>query len=477
MDTEVAFSSIWPPDSLRRPARAADIGQVPALHVADASGALRWRVPVMLWYSPNEELGGFLYPVGASLSEPLRVQGGLVFVGYGLTRDEWDDYEGQRIDGSIAVMFTGTPQGKPPVDRTEPADLEDWTRLIVEKVANAQAHGAVGVWMELNPLAPADASGARFHPERTATLWGGVVGEPLPLPVFSVGVDTLGVMVGFSSDLLAGHRTPGDGTLGYLMTEAESAGKGLGPVSLALTGEVTWGGAQLTMREGTRCTLWYQLGSPAARDAAALAKAYDSTLIDLESLLSARVEGRTTVLLFGDWRSKLFTIRHVGWGAAQAGRVAVVYEGGSEEKETLVHELCHIVADQLGRPPACFAEGLGKLAEITLGDLQSVHRGRVSADEVTAANLRDGKLWTLAQLLALPDIGSPESNSGVAYPEAASFCAFLMRQIGFDGFRKLYQTLKAGDLQQAPEKLRKAIGRDLVQIEADWHAYLRLTDQ
>jgi hypothetical protein len=461
--TAPAPAGEWPPDYLRKP----------ALRVVDASGALRWQVPVMLWYYPNKELGGFAYPVGASPDKPLSVKGDFVFVGYGLTREGWDDYQKQRIDGSIAVMFTGTPQMKPPADRMEPTDVQEWTRLIHEKVANAQAHGAVGVWMESNPLAPADESGISFHPRRTASLWGGMVMEQLPLPVFSVGVDTLGVIVGFSSDLFGGHMTPGGEALRYLLKEAESEGKGLGPVPLALAGELWWSGAQLEKSDGTRCTIWYQPASPAARDIDALLKAYDSTLGDLESVLSARVEGRTTVLLFGDWRSKLFTTHHIGWGAAQAGRVACVYEGSSEEKGTLVHELCHIVAGQLGGPPACFVEGLGELAGTTLGDLQSVQRGRVSADDVTAANLRDGKLWTLTQLLALPDIGSSNSNPTVAYPEAASFCAFLMRQIGFDGFRKLYQTLKPGNPQQIVSEIERAAGRTLDQLERDWHAYLR----
>lgn len=461
-------------DYLRKPAQAVKIGQTPALRVADASGALRWQVPVTPWYCPNKELGGFLYPVGVSPDKPLALKGNLVFVGYGLTREGWDDYQKQRIDGCIAVMYTGTPHLKPTDDRKETTDLLAWTRLIHEKVANAQAHGAVGVWMEFNPLADVDQS-IGFYPKKSTGLFGGWVAEQLPLPIFSVGTDTQGVIIDLSSELFKGNITTGGDALSTLLKDAESEAKGLGPLPLALTGDLTWSGAQLTKRVGAHCSLWYQPGSPAARDIDGLVKACDSMLGDLTSLLSAPVQERTTVLLFGDWQSKCFSTKHLGWGEASVGKMSVVYEGRSEDKATLIHELCHVVSLQIGHPPACFIEGLGKLAGDTLGDFKSVQRGRISADDVTAVNLREGKLWTLSQLLALPEIGSESSNSMMAYPEAASFCAFLIRHIGFDGFEKLYRTLNHDDPQDATRELEKVTGNSLDQIETDWHAYLRST--
>ncbi len=463
----------WPPDYLRKPAKAADIGQVPALRVLDASGTVRWRLPVVLWRYPARDLGGFYYPVGVSPDKPLSLRGPLVFVGYGLTREGWDDYLGRRIDGGIAVMFTGTPQTGASADHSDTTDLEAWTRLIQEKVTNAQAHGAVGVWMERNPLAPAEAGGIGFHPKRAPSLGGGGVAAQLPLPVFSIGTDTLELVVGLSSDLYGGHNTPGNIGLTKLLKEAETEGKGLGPIPLALSGDLSWNRAQLERREGVSCSVWYQPGSPAARDIDAVVITCDNALRDLESLLSARVERRTTVLLFGDWRSKFYCTLHIGWGAGGDGHMAMVYEGKEEDTATLVHELCHVVAGSIGSPPACFDEGLAELVGDTLGDLQSVTRGRVVPDDVTEANLREGKLWTLSELLDLPNIGSLQSNPAVSYPESASFCAFLIREIGFDGFRTLYQTLERGHLPQITGTLEKATGRRLDQLEADWHTYLR----
>jgi hypothetical protein len=468
---ETASGEGGAPEFLRRPPASADARGVPVLRIRDESGGLRWQVPAALWSHPREDLGGFRYPVGASPDRPLTVKGPLTFVGYGLTWEGWDDYRGERIEDRIAVMFTGTPGG----DHAEASEFEAWSDLIREKVGNAKAHGAVGVWLERSPLAAPDAGRVFFRPSREVSPWGGVVKEQLPLPVFGAGSDALGVIVGLSSDLFAGHRTPGEGALTGLLKEAESRKGGLGPIPLALVGELVWNGGLLQKREGARCVVWYQPDSPAARDIEAVGRECESTLREVESLLGARMEGRVTVLLSRDWRSKMYCTRTLGWGTAGNGRMGMVYDGTEGDRETLLHELCHVVAGAAGgsSPPACFNEGLAELVGKTRGDLQSVQAGRVVVDDVTAANLSEGELWTLQELLQLSDIGPDETNPAVAYPEAASFCAFLMRRIGFDGFRELAGTLKAGDLPQVSEELRKAMGCDLTQLEAEWHAYLR----
>ncbi len=181
-----------------------------------------------------------------------------------------------------------------------------------------------------------------------------------------------------------------------------------------------------------------------------------------------------TILLFADWRSKLICTGHCGWGAASGSMMAMVYEGGGQESSvTLAHEICHLVAGTIGGPPACFDEGLGRLVGDTLGDLTKVDSGSLAADEATAAFLEEGKLWSLPELLKLPDIGPLESRSDVAYPEAASFCAYLIREVGFDGFRTLYTTLARGDFEGNVTLIEEACGASLTEIEEDWHRRLR----
>ncbi len=462
---------------LRERAEAAPAGAVPVLRVLDEAGELRWQLPVGLWGSPKAEFGGYHYPGAVPTDAPLRLEGPLVFVGYGLTREDWDDYRGERIEGAIAVIVMGEPTRDPAAERVNAPDVESWEKLVQEKVDNAKDHGAVAVLLERNPLMPPCEGG---QPKVATDL---PVGPPtsrnwraerLALPTMSMGSALLEVIVSQSSDLFRSGITVLDRSLTHLIEDAEKRAAGLGPIPLGLRGEVQWEGGRLEHRAAGRCDLWYQPGSPAERDLESLTRAAEDTLRSLESLLSARLEERVTILLFADWHSKLVCTGHIGWGAAGGTRMAMVYEGGGGEgNSTLAHELCHLVAGTIGSPPACFDEGLGHLVGVTLGDLTKVDAGSVAADEATAAFLEDGKLWSLPDLLGLPDIGSTESRSEVAYPEAASFCAYLIREVGFEGFRILYTTLDRKDFKGNVVLIEQACGASLSEIEDDWHAKLR----
>ena len=459
---------------LRKPtAEAAAAESVPVLRVLDSSGGLRWQLPVVLWATPKPEFGGYHYPGAVATDRPLRIGGPLVFVGYGLTREDWDDYGGQRIDGGIAVVFMGEAPRKVGAEAATIKDAKVWQRLVQEKVDNAKEHGAVAILLERSPLLP-PCEGCRPTeitdlPMAAPTIrcWRA---ERLSLPTLSLGTTLVEVIVAQTSDLFGSGTTTGEHGLKYLMQDARDLGRGLGPLPLGLRAEVRWEGGQMQRQAGERCDLWYQPGAPAERDLEVLSRAAEDTLRSLESLLSAKVGERVTILLFADWRSKLVATGHLGWGAAGGTRMAMVYEGGDPKANgTLAHELCHLVASEVGNPPACLGEGLGHLVGSTLGDLGLVHSETLEADVVTAGNLREGKLWSLKDLLELPDIGPPESRSAIAYPEAASFCAYLIRRVGFDGFRDLYASMRAKEFAGNAELLQKACGADLESIEADWH--------
>ena len=463
--------------SLLRPGKAADPAAAPMLRVLDGEGALRWQVPVGLWTAPRSELGGYNYPCGVPLDRAFVSKGPLVFVGYGLTRDNWDDYAGQRVDGSIAVVLTGVPQIEVSAEGTASSGNDAWVALIQEKVENARAHGAVAVLLERNPLLPPCQGDVFPFPKNlvdvpmaapAVVFW--AAGQ-LSLPTFSAGQRTLETILAFSSDLFE-ESGPGAFPLRMLIQDAENEKRGLGPISLNLSAEVSWGGGLLRKRSGHRCDIWYQPGSPAERDISELLAACDSTLQSLESLLSARLSERVTVLLFADWRSKLFCTSSLGAGHASGTRTAMVYEGtGGAAGAILAHEMCHLVAEVIGRPPACFDEGLGRLVGDTVGNLGLVQAGSVDADRATAANLRAGRLWSLRELLDIPrdEWGLPERRPLVSYPEAASFCAYLIRRVGFNGFRDLYVSLKQDDSQGNVQLLERTLGESLDAIEADWH--------
>lgn len=469
-------------DDLREAASAADPTSVPVLRVLDSEGDVRWQLPMVLWVAPRAEIGGYSYPCAVPLAEALSIKGPLVFVGYGLTRDDWDDYGGKRIEGSVAVVFNGLPRLGPSMDRAAPREPEIWVELIQEKVHNAQSHGAIAVLLERNPLLPPCQDDFLLYPKKIADLpmaapticcWG--AGD-LPLPTLSIGTRTLEVVVAHSSDLFHSGITTGNLSLRYLTEDCESQRRGLGPIPLGLWGEVSWTGGQLRKQQGERCNVWYQPGSPAARDIEHLVLVCDDAIGNLESLLSARLDEPVTILLFADWRSKLICTATLGWGHASGARMVMVYEGGGGEgSSTLVHEMCHLVAGTIGSPPAAFDEGLARLVGNTLGALHLVPCGPVEADLTTAANLRQGDLWSLRELLDIPgsEWGTPPRRPIVSYPEAASFCAYLIRRIGFDGFRDLYRSLTSADLRQNVELIEKAAKCGLDKLEADWHSYLR----
>jgi hypothetical protein len=467
-------------DELLKPGKAADPAQVPTLRMLDDAGQLRWQVPVVLWAAPREELGGYQYPCGVPVDRPLHIQAPLVFVGYGLTTADRDDYAGQRIEGSIAVIFTGTAQAESEKSASQD-EADEFRAAVQKKVENAKEHGAVAVLLERDPSQPPCQEGFLLWPNRVSdlpmaapTIWPYQAGQ-LPLPTFSIGTRTLEAIVALSSDLFKAGITTGNVALRLLAGEAAGQGKGLGPVPLALQAEISWTSGQLRKAAGRRCDVWYQTGAALGQDLARSAETCDKTIEQLEELLAVHLDGRISVLLFPDWRSKLFSTGTVGWGYASGSSVALVYEGEWAKAEpTLVHELCHVVAGTQGHPPAAFDEGLARLVGDVLGDLAVVTSGPVEADRATATNLEQGQLWNLKELLAIPESewGTPERRSLVSYPEAASFCAYVIRRIGFPGFRDLYRTLKPGDVGYDVQTIERALRQDLAAIEADWHAYL-----
>jgi hypothetical protein len=467
-------------DELLKPGKAADPAQVPTLRVLDDAGQLRWQVPVVLWAAPREELGGYLYPCGVPLDKPLDLRAPLVFVGYGMTTKDRDDYGGQRIEGSIAVIFTG-PRAESGTGAVQES-ADEFRAAVQHKVENAKAHGALAVLLERDPLQGPCTEQFEDHPSQitelppaSPTLRFSSVGE-LVLPTFSIGSWTLETIVALSSDLFKAPNTTGNATLRYLVQDAASRGKGVGPVPLALQAEVSWTSGQLRKAAGRRCDIWYQSSAALGQDLSKSAETCDRAIEQLEGLLATHLDGRISVLLFPDWRSKLFCTGTLGWGAGSEWTVALVYQGdGAKAEPFLIHELCHVVAYRQGNPPPAFDEGLAELVGDVLGDLAAVTAGPVDADRVTAENLAQGQLWSVKELLAIPPSrwGTWEGRSPVSYPEAASFCAYAIRKIGFSGFRDLYRTLKRNDLDYNLRAIERALGKDIGTIEGDWHAYLR----
>ncbi len=73
------------------------------------------------------------------------VDAGLVYVGYGLAEEGWDDYSGVDVKGKVVLAFRGVPEGKQNVSNTR-------------KARTASEKGAVGIIF----VGPSAAGGAEF---------------------------------------------------------------------------------------------------------------------------------------------------------------------------------------------------------------------------------------------------------------------------------------------------------------------------
>jgi hypothetical protein len=99
------------------------------------------RSAVRLWRGETSEKlepGKDYYVSGNSLQEEARVRASAVFVGYGVTGGEYDDYAGVDVRGKIAVMLRGAPSRFPSSERAYFSDTD-------VKATNAVKHGAVGL--------------------------------------------------------------------------------------------------------------------------------------------------------------------------------------------------------------------------------------------------------------------------------------------------------------------------------------------
>ncbi len=79
-------------------------------------------------------------------SDSGKVEGDLVFAGYGITAPEldWDDYAGIDATGKVVVVFRHEPQEKDEKSKFNGASLTRYAELRV-KAINARVHGAIGM--------------------------------------------------------------------------------------------------------------------------------------------------------------------------------------------------------------------------------------------------------------------------------------------------------------------------------------------
>jgi hypothetical protein len=111
-----------------------------------------------------------------------RAAGPLVFAGYGITREKYDDYAGIDARGKIVLVLRHEPREK---GRRLTKDA-----LFATKVENAAKHGAVGLLLVTDPV-----NHKRTAPEGKWPNFG-EGGETAPIPAFHVSLEAASALLG-----------------------------------------------------------------------------------------------------------------------------------------------------------------------------------------------------------------------------------------------------------------------------------------
>jgi hypothetical protein len=217
-------------------------------------------------------------------------------------------------------------------------------------------------------------------------------------------------------------------------------------------------------------------GSLGAMRMPAIATDRERALQRIAELLSAPFTGKIRLVLYPDSASKTTQTGHVGAGFANNRTIVEIYNDSVQLDP--YHEVAHIVAAQLGSPPAMLDEGFAVyVAELLGADaLKYLGAPGKTVSQVTCGYLRSGQLIPLTRLFRFTDIGSDSTSASISYPESASFTGFLIDRYGSERFRdaygKLRNTTNAAE-QAASERLfAETYGHDLAAVEREWKAGL-----
>jgi hypothetical protein len=217
-------------------------------------------------------------------------------------------------------------------------------------------------------------------------------------------------------------------------------------------------------------------GSAGARQLPAIAADRERALRQIADLLAVPFTGRIRLVLYPDSASKTTQTGHIGNGFA-GGRTIVEIFNDSVQLDPY-HEVAHIVGGERGSPPALLDEGFAVYASQLLGAdaLRYLGGAGKTVTQVVCGYLRSNELIPLDRLLRFTDIGSDSTLPSIAYPEAASFTAFLIEQQGIERFRDVYARLHSStsveDQRRNAQALEDAYGRSVAALELAWRASL-----
>jgi hypothetical protein len=229
---------------------------------------------------------------------------------------------------------------------------------------------------------------------------------------------------------------------------------------------------RMEVRRTEHFDIYYAPSSTAARRIEEIVAEREKGFAGLGDFLASGGPPRIRLVLFEDSATKFYETGHQGLGWAYGDTMVEVFN--ETERLDPFHELVHVLAADLGAPPAAFSEGLAVyLAERMGADaLANLGGGKAKVAERAAEIRRAGGWIGLETLLAFREIGSAESRPDAAYPEAGAFIGYLLDRFGRDKVLEAYRRLKDPDTPTEIESNRRAFaaifGLAPSALEADW---------
>ncbi|MBN2590352.1 MAG: M48 family metalloprotease [Sedimentisphaerales bacterium] len=226
---------------------------------------------------------------------------------------------------------------------------------------------------------------------------------------------------------------------------------------------------KLNLHETDHFDIHYFENSTAEKEIEQIAEIKEKGYNEICKFLNVTSELRIRLILFEDQQKKMLETGHQGDGWAFNNTIVEIYN--EKTKLDPYHETTHILMRPFGNPPALFNEGFAVYMSERLGDdsLKNLGGGNLKIYERVAELKAKNELWDLKELIGFNEIGSLESRSQVAYPQAASFVKFLIDAYGKDKFLETYKTLVNGQSsEKSIQRLEGIYKESFRDLEKEW---------
>jgi len=394
------------------------------------------------------------HPTGSELWQPFSLKGPMVLVGYGITTEEgrWDDYQGAKIEGKIAVVVSGVP-----FNDTARFRLPDWTPA--RKIDNAARHGAAGVVFIGNPIRdrvddPNQSGILRLRDRPTTKVHAIVIGTAqLEHILFRT----------FNGPIREWNTPPSIPRAVARVSEDE--GKPFGPLDLGLTLEASINHGPLRKIESEHYTTYYFQDSTSEGRMRQIVELHEDAYKKMTEDLGVQADRKIVYISFPSWKMKWILTGHIGYGWAPLKFIMEVDDGTNALDP--YHETCHILQNVLNdnyRGP--LSEGFATY----WGGWQGENVHKLARENM--ARLVNS-LYPFTTELGDTSVGRhQETYRSWGYEEGGSLCKYLIERYGIAKFLEFWKLLRTGEYETNLRALKTVYGRTPEEVEKEWREFL-----